>query len=382
MKISKDLALKYFKICSTVVSSRDRDELLYRGVRVQSKSDGLVFSAFGNFNAIKCIPSQKELENAEYSELDFVIEAGKTIDILNKSTKKTIKLQKSDKQNIAILTANGRNQLRYVDSINIQKLPAMSEKLGVEEIADIYQFLSLLEPFTSEDIHRTQLLGVCISKGDMYGTDERKALTLRDTGIEFDNITISIDLVNIFELLLSYEDTPKKWELYLTEDGSFFVLNSISKKDQPYYQIYIHRYNIEYPVELLERANEMTYENECSISFKIKDVLNILDRISIFSDENDLLFIKVKDNKAKFIVKNLKTSEKGEETISVETSCDAVIPVSLSSFKALLSNFQPFMEVLEMNFSMKEDKNFVSFNYEDFDAWLIKNVIDFEDDEI
>ena len=387
MNLPKDTLLKYFKICSTVVSKREKDELLYKGVRVLTERDKVLFSANGNFNAILCILPDSEISQIEMGKsesLDMVIEASKTIEILNRTTKKTVGLEKSQKQNLAFLKANGKNQLRYVDSINLPELPQIVEDsvVGQEEIESLYKFMTLLKPFTSEDIHKTQLVGTCFAEGNIYGTDEHKALTLRDTGIDLPNITISTELVDILHLLLSYEDTPENWEFFLTVDNSFFVLKSISEEGQPQYYIYTHRYNMEYPYDLLEKANEQARDNDYYFNFVIKDVLLILDRISIFADENDLLFIKVSENKVTFIVKNLKTNEKGEESIKISGELmDTVIPVSLSAFLAILSNFKDFLDELTIRYSVDAMKNFVSFNYDEFDAWIMKNLVELGDNE-
>jgi len=392
MTINKGTLFTYFKLCATVLSKREKDDLLYKGVRVISTDQDLGFLANGNFNAISCWLSKDELDSSvtDKEEFDAIIEGAKTLDILTKSTVSDISLSFGSKEGLVELRANGKNQLRYLSSENFVELPEVDETGGVTvNLKRFYSFIKLLAPFSSEDIHKASLVGMCISDGVMYASDETKALTLRNTELLINpSVSISSELLDILSTILSIEGISEEWTIQLSGDGSYLVLTTNNSEDQqsPTIRVYIHRYNVDYPVKILEKANKVAQKNSNTFTFNVKEMISTLDRLSIFKDENDLLFLQPTDDlgQLRVIVKNLKTSEKGEEFLTLlsgdENSIEEirVIPISFTAFFNMLKSFDNYLDEIQLRYG----KNFVSFHYDDFEAWIVETIVDFKDEEI
>lgn len=388
---------QYFKLCSTVVSSREKDELIYRGVLIDGSNSNLRLYANGNFNIIDIILSDTQMERitqASTSPLNksVVIEASKVLDILGKSTVDMVELQIAPKDEEAlILKANGKNKIRYLSAEDMPESPEIDfkNKLGTININKMAFLLNLLKPFTSEDVHKQMLVGVCIADNTMFACDEVKSLTLRETGISFDEpLIIDIDLVDILkqvEELSGYEELEKEWNIYLTTDGAFMVFSHgvQDETSSAYINIYIHRYNSEYPIDILERANDIARANVNAMTFNIDDMLKALDRISIFVDAGEnALAITVGHGKKSIYVEttNAKTGETGSEHVKakivMEEKDEAFkFPLSFSDFSNILSTFSNHYEELTFRFTGGEDSKFVSIHDDQYDAWVIKSLI-------
>lgn len=392
MTINKSTLLAYFKLCSTVLSKREKDDLLYKGVRVTSTDQDLGFLANGNFNAISCWLSNEEMDSAisNREEFDAIIEGAKTLDILTKSTVSDVSLSFGSKDGLVELKANGKNQLRYLSSENFVDLPEINEDSSVSiNLKRFYSFIKLAVPFSSEDIHKASLVGICIGDGVIYASDEAKALTLRNTEILVNPpVSISSELLDILNTVLSMEDVSENWIVQLSKDGSYLVLTTNPSDEEaitsPTIRIYIHRYNVDYPIKILERANRLAEKNPNSFTFTIKEMLAVLDRLSIFKDENDLLFLEPSEDgtELRVIVKNLKTSEKGEEFIALIADSNIqqrkIVPLSFTAFFNMLKSFDTYLEEIQLRYGT----NFISFHDEFYEAWIVETIVDFKDEEI
>lgn len=391
MKLKRESLNKFFRICNTVTSTRERDELLYKGVHLLSNPEGIRFSANGNFNAIRYYPSKQELEDIEdIEDIDKVIEASKTLNILSKSSKDKIEIINSAKEGFLILKAEGRNQLRYISSEGLVPLPKFSKnsKALVEIGTDkLHSILKLLKPFVSEEITKTQIIGVCFADNNGYGADETKSLTLKNIDCNLPEISLSVELCDILDEIMSYEGCPDKVIVSISEDDAYVIFSLVGDWCV---DIFIHRFDIKYPYESLNKANKLAYSNEYRITFSISHMLGVLDRLSIFVDANDLLFMRFNsgfNRSFQVITKNIQTNERSEEMMPMVSSVmhkdEILICVNFGAFFETLTGMAEFDSELVMHYGDADSKfKAISFHDEDFDLWFIENIIQLGEDDL
>jgi len=394
MKLKKGDLSKFFRICSTVCSSRERDELLYKGVRVEytpdKEQETLMFSANGNYNAIRYYLSDKEQESiTDLKPIDAVIEASKTLNILSKTARSSVEINNTEVPGFLEMKAEGKSKLRYASPEDLLPLPEFdaSKKLATVPTAKLHSLLKWLRPFVSEEINKTQIVGVCFADTNAYGADETKSLTLKDVDINLPEISLSVELCDILDVVTSYDDCPEEVGVYLTEDESYVVFSLTGSWSV---DIFIHKFEIKYPYESLNKANEISKKNKYSVTYNIQEMLNALDRVSIFVDVNDLVFLRFDpayNGRFHVIAKNIATNERSQDSVSIPEGVvhdsEVLLCINFTAFFGMLTKLGTYEKEITMTYADRGAKfKAVSFHDNQMDLWFIENLIQLGDEEL
>ena len=137
------------------------------------------------------------------------------------------------------------------------------------------------------------------------------------------------------------------------------------------YQMYIIKYQTEYASDILREVNEKCQGFKNFITIAKTSTLEVLSRILVFQDANDILSLTPIENGIILEVTNFDTGETGKEVVDAALEIsgefyEQKILVSLSNFKILLETL-PF-ESFKLSF--EDTGSFLAFVDGDYTAWL------------
>ena len=359
------------KVAIKATASREQEEAIYRSVRIQTgEYQGKTYAVFctnGGFNSVQ---SSAYLISNFKEGMDILVDCQKLVNIISKATVDEIGFELIDDENVVVY-ANGENKLRYHKGDTIAEFPVYNEneKLGEMDVETFINLCKMAVPFTTEDVHKAPLVGLCIEHNNIYATDEFRSMTLKDVELDFTEKlnfnTIALELIREFS-------SKDKVEFYLSRLSSS-PTNSHVAFVVDNYKLFVLKYLTDFPVGQMDAVNaECLVKGVNSVTFPKSSTLQALGRLSIFVDDNDLVSFFPDKKGVVLEVLNAKTGEAGKEFLECkvevdESLIDQRISVSLASFKIVLETLP--LEELKFSFP-SEDIVFLSVNTPAYISWI------------
>jgi hypothetical protein len=358
-------------VAGKALASRTQEEVVYRSIRIQTaEASGkhyVIFSSNGGYHAVQT----SAFETLEFKQdIDVLVECQKLAEVISKATVDVIEIEVFDEENISV-TANGKNKIRSMPGETIPQFPVIvkDSMIGKMDVGKFTASCRMATPFATEDVHKAPLIGLCVDKNKMYATDEVKSITLGNVGLDFSEQlnfnTIALELLKEFDVKDSLEFHLAKPKSSDTYSHLVFHING--------FWIFVLKYNTDYPSVTLDGANERcVQENSNFIKIPKTSALQILNRIAVFADDNDLLSLTPDGKGVNFEVLNAKTGESGVEYLECLTQLEPEVLerklfVSLKDFRIVLDAFST--EEMALKFS-SQDSIFLSVESDFSIAWL------------
>lgn len=374
-KINKtDLAFA-LELCSKALAQRQQEEMIYRSVRLQTfENDGKYFVSFasnGGHNAVLTAG----FPIIEYRKpIDVLVECQKLYEVVSKATVDIFSFELQG--DVLVVKANGQSKLRYFTGDTIAEFATYSTDgcLGEIKVKDFLRLCRLTSPFSTDDIHRAPLIGLCIEKNTLYATDEYKSNTLLNIGL---NISQQLNFNPIAADMVKAFDNESVIRFYLGKISSanyythlVLVVDGI--------EMYVLKYKTEYPSAILDNVNsECKRLNVNSMTFSKSAALQVLSRIEIFTDDNNLLAITPLQDRIILQVMNADTNEESYEELEAKIVVDRTLLeqkllISLKDFKVILNTLDS--ELLTVCFGA--GGKFLSIIENNFVCWFMtKNIV-------
>jgi hypothetical protein len=367
-------------LSSKALAQRQQEEVIYRSVRIQTfqseNKNYVMFSANGGHNAVKTTG----FPITSYEQpLDVLVECTRLLEVVDKASVEEIVIERLDDENI-LVTANGENKLRYTSgevALEFAKYD-MNKSLGSMKVKRFMRLCKLASPYATDDIHKAPLIGLCIDNNSIYASDEFKGITIENIGLNIEfQLTFNPIVTEMIKMFADDADA----NLYLgrmseSHEDTHLVLNIDGV------ELYILKYQTDYPSNVMVSLNKKFREKHTySITVVKSDVIQSLNRIGVFVDDNDLLGVmslKNEENDSVILeVINAKTAEGSKEEVPATLEIDEEyigrkFYISLSNFKVLLDS----IDENAVTFKFSPDTNFISTEINDYLVWLTQKKLD------
>jgi hypothetical protein len=360
-------------LCAKALADRDQEEMIYRSVRIQTFEEAgkhyVALSSNGGFNAIATCGYPIEDWDGD---IDVLVECQKLVNVISKATVDFIKFKKLDSEKL-LVKANGENKLSFLSSDIMAEFAEFDQEksIGSMKVKNFVKLCRLATPFSVDDIHKAPLIGLCIDNDNLYATDEKKGHTLLKIGL---NLPMQLNFNPVASEMVKVFDGESIINFYLGKMSSadsythlIMIVDGV--------RMFVLKYQTQYPSHIMQQINQRCATNQSSITFSKSSALQVLSRLSIFVDDNDILGVTpIKDNVILEVI-DLKHNEESKEILPVklkveESLMEHRICISLKDFKVILETLD--CEEVTVNFG---SGHFLSIVDDSSVCWFVpKNI--------
>lgn len=257
-KIDKQVLQFALSLTSKALAQRKQEEIIYRSIRITTFKDNekyfVMFSSNGGYNSINMAAISLEECN---EEMDILIECQKLQQIVEKCTVESLIFEVLENETVLVV-ANGENKLKFLSGGLMPESVQYEESKSLVEttVENFVNVCKKIIPFSTIDVHKGALIGICIDKNKMYASDEFKAMTIKDIGFEINTKLsfnpIALDMVEMFK-----NEAKIKFYLGMAKEAIDFSHLVLVVDNM---ELIVSKYQVDYPSEIIEQVNRMGEE--------------------------------------------------------------------------------------------------------------------------
>ena len=347
LTIKKDILLDGLNKVSKAISTKNLIPVL-SGIKFDLKKNKLVLTASDNDITIQTLIIPNKEEDFKVEKEGSVIIQGKYIlDIVRKLPSEYINIEVFDEFKILIYTENSEFSLNGIDkdeypNINLEE----SKKKVIINSKDFKELVNQTAFSASSEETKPILTGLNFNiNGNILECNSTDSYRLSNKVIKLkteseENYNIVIPSHNILEFTRIMNDDEKQdVELHISNNKVLFIYKNIKFQSRLISGTYPNTSNL------------MPKEEFLTISAKLNDIYNVIDRASILTSDKEKNIVTIETDGNLLIVRS-ESQEIGrvEEKMEIEKNNDENIKISFSA-KYMMEALKSFStETVEIHF--------------------------------
>lgn len=325
LKIKQNILMEHLNYVIKGISSKNLIPIL-NCIKFELNSDGLYLMSTDNEVAIKTFIPKENIENIDVCG-DIVVSGKYIYEIIKKLPNEVINIEEVMESKLFINTSSSSFNLNCNNASDFPVLDLEDNKNPI--IISKKMFKSIINQTlfaTSSQESRPALTGLNFKiEGDILecvATDSyrlaKKIINLNEKVVE--KINIIIPTKNLYELVKLFNDDEGDLELHIFNNKIIFKFNSIIMMSR--------LVNGTYP----DTSKLIPTSFSVSMSVKLNDLYNAIDRASLLTNESDKNTIKLEstENSIK-LSSNIPEIGNVEETVSLKNSVEDGFRIAFSS---------------------------------------------------